>query len=125
MSRICAIIAGGEFSPFCEIERADFIIACDKGYGYAKEQGIIPHLVIGDFDSYKGDIPKDIPTTLLPCEKDETDTMAAFSYAVKNGFDTVFLYCALGGRLDHLLGNLQAAEYAAKSGLSVRITGKN
>ena len=116
MDKICAIISGGEFSPFDGIENADFIIACDKGYEHAKSQNITPSLIIGDFDSFSGALPSEIKRITLPCEKDETDTMAAINYATSQGFNKILLLCALGGRLDHLLGNLQSAAYAAKNG---------
>lgn len=122
MKKTCAIISGGNFAPLTDIEDADFIIVCDKGYEYARRQGITPDLFIGDFDSFSGVLPDGIPKTVLPCEKDETDTMAAIKYAVENGFDHILLFCALGGRLDHLLGNLQAAAYAAKAGITVKIS---
>ncbi len=122
MNKTCAIISGGEFAPLSDIEKADFVIVCDKGYEYARNSGIIPHLFIGDFDSFLQDVPNDLPTIALPCEKDETDTMAAVKYAVKNGFTNILLFCALGGRLDHLLGNFGTAAYAAKAGLTVKIT---
>jgi thiamine pyrophosphokinase len=121
MNKTCAIISGGAFSSLDGIENTDFIIACDKGYEYAKSQNITPDLIIGDFDSFLGALPNEIQKIALPCEKDETDTMAAISYAVGQGFNKIFLYCALGGRLDHLLGNLQSAAYAAKNGATVRI----
>lgn len=120
--KTCAIISGGKFAPFYGIEKADFIIVCDKGYEYAKKCGIIPDLFIGDFDSYSGELSSGLPTISLPCEKDETDTMAAMKYAVNQGFTDILLFCALGGRLDHLLGNLAASAYAANSGLTVKIT---
>lgn len=122
MKKTCAIISGGDLSPLTDIETADFIIACDKGFEYAKEQGITPDLIIGDFDSFDGKLPDDIPIIALPCEKDETDTMAAIKYAAEKGFSEILLFCGLGGRLDHLLGNLEASAYAAKSGLTVKIT---
>lgn len=121
MSKICAIISGGESAPLTDINTADFIIVCDKGYEYAKKEGVIPDLFIGDFDSFADEVPKDISKVTLPCEKDETDTMAAIKYAAESGFDKILLFCALGGRLDHLLGNLQTAVYAVKAGLSVKI----
>lgn len=123
--KTCAIISGGDFAPLSDIEKADFIIVCDKGYEYAKNSAIAPHLFIGDFDSFSGKVPCDIPTVTLPTEKDETDTMAAVKYAVNHGFTDILLFCALGGRLDHLLGNLGAAAYAAKAGLAVKITDLN
>ncbi len=121
MDKICAIISGGEFSPFDGIEDADFIIACDRGYEHAKSQNIAPSLIIGDFDSFSGVLPSGIKRITLPCEKDETDTMAAINYAASQGFNKILLLCALGGRLDHLLGNLQSAAYAAKNGATVKI----
>jgi len=121
MDKICAIISGGEFSSFDGIENADFIIACDKGYEHAKSQNITPSLIIGDFDSFSGALPSEIKRITLPCEKDETDTMAAINYATSQGFNKILLLCALGGRLDHLLGNLQSAAYAAKNGATVKI----
>ena len=57
----------------------------------------------------------------LPVEKDDTDTMAAIRYAVQEGYSEIFLYCALGGRLDHLLGNVQSAVFAVERGCRVRI----
>ena len=121
MKKICAIISGGEFAPLDSINSADFIIACDKGYEYAKTNGITPDLIIGDFDSFSGELPSEIKTITLPCEKDETDTMTAVKYAVNNGFSEIHLFCGLGGRLDHLLGNLQTAAFAAKAKVFVKI----
>ena len=120
--KTCAIISGGEYAPLKNIENADFVIACDKGLCYAQKEGITPDLIVGDFDSFTGDLPQDIPVLRLPCEKDETDTMAAFGYAVENKFEQILLFCALGARLDHFLGNLQTAAYAAKCGITVKIT---
>ena len=120
--KTCAIISGGCYAPLCGIETADFVIACDKGISYAQKEGITPDLIVGDFDSFSGDLPENIPVLRLPCEKDETDTMAAVSYAVEKKFEKILIFCALGARLDHLLGNLQTATYAAKNGITVKIT---
>ena len=121
MKKLCAIISGGRRAPLDGIENADWIIACDKGYQYAEEAGVRPQLLVGDFDSYTGSLPADIPILDLPVEKDDTDTMAAIRYAVQEGYSEIFLYCALGGRLDHLLGNVQSAVFAVERGCRVRI----
>lgn len=121
MNSRCIIISGGEYSPITDIKKDDFIIACDKGFEYAKKAGITPDLLIGDFDSYTGDLNTDIPIRRYKCEKDDTDTGIAVQYAVENKFEEIILYCALGGRLDHLLGNIQLGTYAAKCGVSVKI----
>ena len=97
MKQLCAIISGGQEDTLCGIEAADFIIACDRGYVYARNAGIRPDLLVGDFDSYRGALPADVPVLDLPVEKDDTDTMAAVRWAVSEGFAEIRLYCALGG----------------------------
>ena len=51
MKGLCAIISGGEYSPMDDIKAAEYIIACDRGYSYAKRSGIVPDLLLGDFAS--------------------------------------------------------------------------
>ena len=121
MKRICAIISGGEFSPLEGIDRAEYVIACDKGYEYAVKSGIKPDLILGDFDSCEMELPENVIVEKLPKEKDDTDTMAAIHRALGMGFEHILMYCALGGRLDHLLGNIQAASFAASSSAFVEI----
>ena len=121
MSKRCVVISGGEYAPIEGLSPADFIIACDKGYTYARRCGIVPDLVISDFDSYSGEIEVGIPVNQFQSEKDDTDTMIAIRYAVAQGFDQVLLLCALGGRLDHTLANLQALIFAQEHGLSAAI----
>lgn len=123
MKQICAIVSGGEPAPLTGIEQAELIIACDKGCQYLLEAGLRPGLLVGDFDSYAGPLPQGVPVLDLPREKDDTDTMAAVRYAVRQGYAALRLYCALGGRLDHLLGNLQAGAFAARHGMAVAILG--
>ena len=124
MSR-CVIISGGDFCPVANLRADDFIIACDKGYEYARLLGLVPNLIIGDFDSYSGELPRGIPTQTLPCEKDDTDTMHAVKYAVDKGFDEIMLSCALGGRLDHLLANIQSCLYAVQRGVGAAMADKS
>lgn len=124
MNDRCLIISGGEQSAI-HAKAGDFIIACDKGYQYAAEAGLIPNLFVGDFDSFDGEIASGIPVDKHASEKDDTDTMIAIRYAVEHGFKAVELCCALGGRLDHTLANLQSAVFAAMHGLSVKISGND
>lgn len=121
MEKTWAIVSGGQYSPLRDLGDCEYIIACDRGYEYLRRQGVRPDLLVGDFDSYAGPLPEDVPRLSLPVEKDDTDTMAAIRHAVSNGCKRIYLYCALGGRLDHLLGNLQAAAYAAQRGVWVRV----
>ena len=125
MKKLCAIISGGQSDDLAGIRDADFIIACDRGYAYAKEAGIRPDLLVGDFDSYKGERDKSVPVLDLPVEKDDTDTMAAVRWAVSEGFSELRLYCALGGRLDHLMGNVQALGFACERGVKASLLGRD
>lgn len=121
MSRICILVSGGEYHPIPQPEDGAFVIACDRGYDYCLRSGVTPDLVLGDFDSYAGQIAEGIPVRRLPTEKDDTDTMSALRFAAAEGYDEVRIYCALGGRLDHTLANLQAMGWAAEHGLFAAI----
>ena len=113
----CVIVSGGDFSPVFGLCQEDFVIACDRGYSYCERLGIRPDLVISDFDSYHGSIDPQIPLNAFAPEKDDTDTMLAIRYAADHGFQEVLLFCALGGRLDHTIANLQSLIFARKHGL--------
>ena len=121
-NRRCIIVSGGSFSPV-SITRAegDFVIACDRGYTYCAELGLTPDLLISDFDSYDGPVDASLPVNTFAAEKDDTDTMLAIRYAVDHGFESVVLCCALGGRLDHLIANLQSLLFAQKHGLAASL----
>ena len=75
-----------------------------------KGLGVSPNLIVGDFDSHEN--PNlDVETIVLPCEKDDTDTVFAVKEAVKRGFDEFILIGVIGGRLDHTLGNVSILLY--------------
>ena len=120
MSKTCLIISGGDFSPFSVPEGA-LVIACDRGYDYARRCGVTPDLVVGDFDSLTAPVDSGVPVMRFRPEKDDTDTLLAIRIALSRGCDRLELVCALGGRLDHLLANLQAAVFAAEQGAAIRI----
>ena len=67
--------------------------------------GVQPNLIVGDFDSH-ADPGLSVETINLPREKDDTDTVYAAREALRRGFDNFLLLGAIGGRLDHTLGNL-------------------
>ncbi len=96
-------------------ESGDTVIAADKGLLRLKEIGICPDSVIGDFDSL-GYIPQGENITRLPVEKDDTDVGFAVKTALGEGCKEIFVYGALGGKLDHTVANLQLAAMAAEQG---------
>ena len=104
-----------------KIDKNSYIICADSGYAHARKCGITPDLIIGDFDSYKGALPGDIPVITVPSEKDDTDTGLCISCAIERGFDDITIYGGLGGRLDHTVANLQLIASAAEKGVSIRL----
>ena len=108
MSR-CVIFGGAPISDLAAVRRYlrpdDYIIACDSGLRLVDALGLTPDLIVGDFDS-SARPDTDIETIVLPCEKDDTDTVYAAREALSRGFDEFLLLGAAGGRLDHTLGNI-------------------
>lgn len=114
----CLIISGGDYNNLpAEIEY-DYIIACDKGLQYATRMNIVPDLAIGDFDSYESDISAYAKCDVkkYPCRKDDSDTMLAIKHALTHGYTHIYITCALGGRMDHTIANLQSMNYIAQNG---------
>lgn len=124
MKARCVIISGSPEFTGTEITAEDFVIACDSGYKHAIEAGIIPDLLIGDFDSYHGEIDKGIPVIKAPVEKDDTDTLLAVKHALAMGFKKFVLLGAMGGRLDHQTANINTCAYIAEQGGFCEIFGK-
>lgn len=107
------VICAGEKDACFKIEQGDFCVAADAGVKYAKEYAITPDLIIGDFDSL-GYVPQEENVMQLPCEKDDTDTLAALKYGIKKGYELFVLHCASGGECDHFFANASALAYLAK-----------
>lgn len=128
----CIIITSFQSAPIsqsCHLREDDTIICADGGYLHAREAGIIPDAVIGDFDSADFDeIANDLRAAdpsgscqILRCaaEKDDTDTMICLKYAIDRGFDEFTVLGGLGGRLDHTVANLQTMSHAVDTGKTI------
>ncbi len=85
---------------------ADYIICADGGYDHAKAAGIVPDILVGDFDSVSEDISEFSRKVKLPCEKDETDGLYALRFAFSKGAKQVVFYGGLGDRYDHSYANI-------------------
>ena len=112
----CFIFAAGTFYGLRERPvTGDFVIAADAGYRTCQQEGIVPDLLLGDFDSME---QPDCPNIhRSPVEKDDTDTMLAVKTALDEGCDTVYIYGGTGGkRLDHTLANLQTLLFLRRRG---------
>lgn len=94
----------------------DMWVGVDKGAITLLEHNIIPICAIGDFDSITSQqfayVEQQVPHIVrLNPHKDLTDTEAALNYCLTKltqeyTIDTIEIYGATGGRLDHFLANL-------------------
>jgi len=122
---ICGIVAGGDNAPLDGIDECDLVIACDRGYTHLTQAGLEADLFVGDFDSCEETTIDNIPRLELETEKDDTDTLAGIRFALGQGVTQLRMYCCFGGRMDHFLGNIQAAAYAASTGVRVIMSDEN
>jgi len=105
----CVIVGGADIGDYERIRGAlrpdDFCICCDSGLRHAEKLGIVPSLIVGDFDSHeRPDTATE--TIVLPREKDDTDTVYAAKEAVRRGFEEFLLIGMIGARFDHTFGNV-------------------
>ena len=117
------IFSGGELSDtdFIEILAGEPVICADRGLHHAQKLGIIPDIIVGDFDSFKGKLPENTEILQSIPEKDDTDTMLAVKLAIDRGAEQILLYGALGGRFDHTIANIQTLKYGQEHGCEIRI----
>lgn len=113
----CFIFAAGSFYGLRERPApGDLVIAADAGYRACQREGIVPDLLLGDFDSMEP--PEGFAQLLrLPVEKDDTDTLAAIRAGLERGCTDFRIYGGTGGkRLDHTLANLQSLLFLRRRG---------
>ena len=119
----CYIVGAGDFTPrgFAPVP-GDLVLAADGGYRALYSLGYTPDLLLGDFDSL-GDLPlpPDLPVLRFPARKDDTDTGLALRHGLDRGFRDFALYGCAGGRVDHLLANLQSMARMSRLGATIRL----
>ena len=110
----CVIVGGADVNNYEyineKIRKDDFVIFCDSGLKHLGKLEATPSLIVGDFDSHENPM-MNVETIVLPCEKDDTDTVFAVKEALKRGFDEFVLIGVIGARLDHTLGNVSILLY--------------
>lgn len=113
----CFIFAAGTFYGLRERPASgDLVIAADAGYKTCLQAGIVPDLLLGDFDSMEA--PADFANIRRsPVEKDDTDAMLAVRRGLELGYREFVLYGSLDGpRLDHTVANFQTMQFLADRG---------
>lgn len=128
MSYRISIVSGGPVDPgfvfrYLEKFESDIVIAADRGLDTCVHAGIVPDIVLGDYDSttmrrHVDELRQsDSYVEVYPSEKDFTDTEAAVRCAFEKGAEEIVILGATGGRLDHFLANLDLMLLSLKRGV--------
>lgn len=105
----------------------DYVIAADAGLEVLRPLHISPNAVVGDLDTVDKKVLEeyqnqpDIEFEIHKPEKDETDTELALLTAARQGCEAVDILGALGGRMDHAIGNIQLMYQFFCQGMEVNI----
>lgn len=87
------------------------LICCDGGARHLAASGLLPDVLVGDMDSIE---PlqqmqyerQGVKIIRHPVEKDFTDTALALEYALSLEPQSIQIWGALGGRIDHAMANV-------------------
>lgn len=125
MTKRCILIGAGEFvENKIDVNDLDFVIAADGGYHHCLKLGIVPHLVVSDFDSYSGGI-EDVEVKQCRPEKDDTDMLLAIHEGLKRGYKHFVIYGGMGGRLEHTFANIQCMKYLSEKNVECWMISKD
>ncbi len=116
---ICHIVAAGPASGLAlHLDEQDILIAADGGLSLCLDAGVRPDLYIGDSDSVDSSLLESISCERidLPCDKDDTDTLAAVREGLARGYENFEIHAALGGDLAHTLANVQVLSFIRDAG---------
>ena len=105
------ILANGDYPkhsvPLQKINEAGYIICCDGALNSMTENGIDPHVIIGDLDSIDPALKlKYEDRTIHFPDQDENDLRKAIRWAEGEGIKEVSILGATGKRDDHSLSNI-------------------
>jgi len=128
MTKNVIIISGGRFGDpiFFKKKIAEIgdslIIVCDGGVRHLQKIGIKPDVIIGDMDSIEpaqltSYSAQSVQIIKYPANKNFTDTELALNYALNLKPTAIYIWGALGGRLDHSLANVLLLRKGQKAGI--------
>ena len=121
MEGVCYIVGAGDNEGTLFIKKTeDFVIAADGGLLTINGLGIVPDIILGDFDSL-GYVPKGDNIIRHKVEKDDTDMMLAVEKAIELGYHNITIFGGTGGRTDHTIANLQTMLYASINGVNLSL----
>ena len=108
------VFAGGEFhvddlDVSC-VNENDIIVGVDRGIGHCLSTGLVPDVLMGDFDSVESSVLRDSrlaekQVIRHPVRKNSSDLELALHWLSDAGIERVVLLGVSGGRSDHHLFN--------------------
>ncbi len=132
MKKVVFIISGGElgdpsfFKEQVAMVAPAAVICADGGARYMEIVGLTPTLIIGDMDSLdrlSQDRYESMGARIIrhPKGKNETDTELALREAFRLTPSEVWIWGALGHRIDHILANISLLAQGIRNGIDVRL----
>ena len=121
--RCCYIFGAGEYGE-CDLPDPlqGFVIAADAGLAVLQKKGIVPDLLVGDFDSLK-DVSQKAPEEYAGDQKEAETEKEGISGRIAGMLPQEKILCHPPEkddtdmmRLDHTFANVQTLEYIAKQG---------
>lgn len=109
------VLTGGELRGVSSVDvpPAPYVIAADSGLAWASALGLEPDLIVGDMDSVDPDALADFEeqggrteVRRFESAKDFSDFELAMEAALQREPATITVIGLLGGRFDHVLGNV-------------------
>lgn len=145
-AKIIAVVAASDFNErhfMSSLQNNVFagVIAADAGYRHLDQRGVVPNVVIGDFDSLgyvppedkvasiqlNADLeknePKNIRVMQYPEDKDKTDLELAIDEAIAMKPQIIMIYGALGKRFDQAYSTTQMLSHIADHRIGVFCVG--
>lgn len=117
--RLALAVAGGELRDLEQLRltasQAFLVVAADGGARHLFAAEVPPNAVVGDLDSIGDDVlewckGRGAEIHAYPPEKDDTDLQLALAFCLVRGATSIVVAGALGGRIDHTLGNIALLE---------------
>ncbi len=128
MSRFI-ILLGGELVPTPRLDlqiAGGRVFAADSGIRHASALGLMPELLLGDFDSAPAETNPAfaaVPRVIFPAAKNKTDGELAIATALERGATSLVLVGAFGGaRADHAFLHMALALRLTEAGTEVLLT---
>lgn len=128
------IVSGGNI-PKCEIikfysSESSLIVGVDGGCKCLLKNNIMPHYIVGDFDSANIDDIIELENKgaikyQYNPEKDFTDSEIAVNLAIENNATEIVLLGGTGSRFDHTFANIGLMLKAKQKGVSLVVVDDN